>query len=138
MPGGSRPGSAPGRNRSRDLLPSSSRPKMICAIFPSGEGSIRSLPGLAVKSLASANCWACAENPSLIPAHVALVAKVIGMAEVAGAVSNGDCMLVSRKKGGSQSRAAEVAGYSRDFNGEGEKLVVKTHPVPPGTTALSG
>jgi len=68
---------------------------MTCAIFPSGEGSVRSLPGLAVKSLASANCFAGAASPSLIPAHVALVAKVIGMAQLAGAVSNGDCMSVS-------------------------------------------
>ena len=74
------------------------RPKMTCAIFPSGEGSTKSLPGLAVKSLASANCRACAGSPSLISAHVALVAKVIGMAEAAGAVSNGDCMSVSRKQ----------------------------------------
>jgi hypothetical protein len=32
-----------------------------------------------------------------IPAHVVLVAKMIGMAAASGAVSNGDCMRVSRK-----------------------------------------
>src|SRR6476620_5341880 len=100
MPGGSRPGRAPGRNRSRDLLVSSSRPKTTCAIFPSGAGSVRHLPGLAVKSLAAAN-WRAGSGSSLtIPAHVVLVAKRIGMAAASGAVSNGDCMRVSREGDG--------------------------------------
>src|SRR5207237_5347133 len=96
-PGGRRPGRAPGLNRSRDSLLSSSMPKTTCAILPSGAGSVRHLPGLAVKSLAAANCRACSGSSLAIPAHVVLVAKMIGMAAAPGAVSNGDCMRVSRK-----------------------------------------
>ena len=58
--------------------------------------SVRQLPGLAAKPLANANCRACAGRPLQIVSHVALVAKAIGMAEMAGgAVSNAEDMLVS-------------------------------------------
>ena len=68
---------------------------MTWAIWPSAAGRIRHLPGLAVKSLASANCRAGAGSSSRIASHVALVAKTMGIAEAAGAVSNTECMLVS-------------------------------------------
>ena len=77
------------------FAPSSSRPNSTCAICPSAAGRIRHLPGLAVKSLAAANCRAGSGRLFEIAAHVVLVAKVIGMAEVAGAVSNGECMRFS-------------------------------------------
>src|SRR5690348_2501843 len=94
MPGGSRPGSAPGLNRSRDLPFASSSPNSTCAIFPSGAGRVKHAPGLAAKPLLDANCRACAGNSALIASHVDLVAKVMGMADAAGAVSNTDGMLL--------------------------------------------
>src|SRR5690349_7374290 len=70
-------------------------PKITCAIAPSGAGRIRHLPGLAANPLASANCRAAAGSAPLIASQFALVAKVMGMALVAGAVSNTAGMLVS-------------------------------------------
>src|SRR6201988_3692656 len=95
MPAGKSPGSAPGRNGSRDFAFSSSRPKITCEIAPSGAGRIRHLPGFAVKPLASANCRPSAGNAPLIASQFALVAKVMGMALAAGAVSNTEGMVVS-------------------------------------------
>src|ERR1700730_16490733 len=94
MPGGSRPGSAPGLNRSRDLLAASPSPNSAWAIFPSAAGSVKHAPGLAAKPLLDENCRAGAGNSALIAAHVDLVAKVMGMSDVAGAVSNTDGMLL--------------------------------------------
>src|ERR1700687_3953459 len=95
MPAGSRPGNWPGLNRSRYLAVSSSRPNTMCAILPSAAGSVRHDPGLAAKPLASANCRASPGRPAQIASHVALVAKLMGMAVTAGAVSNTECMLFS-------------------------------------------
>jgi hypothetical protein len=50
---------------------------------------------LAAKPLASANCRASTGRPVQIESHVALVAKVMGMADGAGAVANTECMLIS-------------------------------------------
>src|SRR3569832_2119296 len=88
MPGGSSPGSWPGRKGSRNLAVSLSSPNMICAIAPLPSGRASQAPGLALKALALANCRAGEGRSAAIASHVALVAKVIGMAGVAGAVSN--------------------------------------------------
>src|ERR1700730_468032 len=77
MPRGSRPGSAPGLNRSRDLLAPSSSPNSACAIFPSAAGSVKHAPGLAAKPLLDANCCAGAGNSALIESHGDLVAKFL-------------------------------------------------------------
>src|SRR5437660_8562795 len=94
MPAGSRPGNAPGLNRSRDLLVASSRPNSTCATCPSAAGSVRHAPGLPAKPLLEANCRAAAGNSALIACHVDLVTNVMGMADAAGAVSNTDGMLL--------------------------------------------
>src|SRR5216684_1957600 len=107
MPGGSRPGKRPGLNRSRDLLASSSRPNTTCAICPSAAGKARHAPGLAAKPLASANCRACAGSPAQIASHVALVANVMGIADVAGEVWNTECMLFSVFHWGRGGREAQ-------------------------------
>src|SRR3954447_2496687 len=95
MPGGNRPGSWPGLNGSQCLLLSSSKPKMIWAILPSAPGRARYAPGFAVKALASANRRASPGMPALIASHVGLVAKVMGIADAAGAVANTGCILFS-------------------------------------------
>jgi hypothetical protein len=62
---------------------------------PSGAGSIRHFPGFAAKPLACANCRAWAGSSLLIASQLAVVTKVMGMADAAGAVSNTDGMRVS-------------------------------------------
>src|ERR1700730_4863373 len=94
MPRGSRPGSAPGLNRSRDLLAPSSSPNSACAIFPSAAGSVKHAPGLAAKPLLDANCCAGAGNSALIESPVDLLAQVMGSADVTGSVSNPERMLL--------------------------------------------
>src|SRR5262245_8182135 len=80
MPGGRSPGKAPGRNRSRDLAPSSSRANRIPATAPSGAGSARYAPGLAAKLFEAAN-WHCGgDRASRTAFQPVLVTKVMGMA----------------------------------------------------------
>jgi ApbE superfamily uncharacterized protein (UPF0280 family) len=50
---------------------------------------------LAANPLARANCREGAGRSAEIASHVAFVANVMGMAGVAGAVSNAGCMLLS-------------------------------------------
>src|SRR5436189_5782463 len=95
MPGGNRPGNWPGLNGSQCLLLSSSKPKMIWAILPSAPGRARYAPGFAVKALANANRRGSPGMPALIASQVALVAKVIGTADAAGAVANTGFILFS-------------------------------------------
>ena len=56
---------------------------------------MRQAPGLALKPLAAANCRAVAGSAALIASQFDLVAKVIGMAGVAGELSKWDGMLCS-------------------------------------------
>ena len=79
------------------------------AMLPSAEGSVRHAPGLAAKPLACANCRASPGSSAQTACHVALVAKVIGTADAAGAVSNGECMMFSsfdRNEGGGSGSIA--------------------------------
>src|SRR5580704_9816047 len=93
MPDGSRPGRLPGRNRSRDLVSSSSRPNSTCAMCPSAVGRTRHAPGFAAKPFAMANWAACGGSAARTVSQLDLVVKVIGTADVAGEVANGEVML---------------------------------------------
>ena len=65
-----------------------------------GRGQRQALAGLGGKAVGLRELPRRAREARwLIAAQVALVTKVIGMAAAAGAVSNGDCMLVSRRRG---------------------------------------
>jgi hypothetical protein len=69
---------------------------MTCAMSPSAVGKVRQAPGFAAKPLATANWRARAGSSAQIASHVVLVANVMGIAEVAGAVSNMEDMLYLR------------------------------------------
>ena len=101
---------------------------MTCAIWPSAEGRIRHLPGLAAKSWASANCRAGAASPSRIASQLVLVAKIMGMAGAAGAVWAGSderAMRVARRirtgqidiNGGTWNMVAPFGGYKHSGHG---------------------
>src|SRR3954451_3525001 len=73
-------------------------------MFPSLPGKVRHDPGFPVKALANANCRASAGSPAHTASHVALVAKVIGMVDAAGAVAKAECMLFSGLHRGGQGQ----------------------------------
>src|SRR5581483_612894 len=92
MPGGNRPGNWPGRNGSRNFAFSSSSPNNTCWISPSASGKGSQAPGLALNSLARANCLPGAGSSAEIASQLVLVAKMIGMAGRAGSVSKAECI----------------------------------------------
>src|SRR5437868_2870106 len=136
MPGGNRPGNWPGLNGSQCLLLSSSKPKMIWAILPSAPGRARYAPGFAVKALANANRRASPGMPALIASQVALVAKVIGIADAAGAVANTGCILFSGLD--EAGRAAIPKHVSRpDVLGFAFTMACRVKPAMARTAAAS-
>src|SRR5437868_5445623 len=109
---------------------------MIWAILPSAPGRARYAPGFAVKALANANRRGSPGMPVLIASQVALVAKVIGIADAAGAVANTGCILFSGLD--EAGRAAIPKHVSRpDVLGFAFTMACRVKPAMARTAAAS-